>query len=79
MAKRMFGGGELVAAAGAATAGDESNHAAASSKQSRRKAKFFRKPNVESQRDSGLQPRVARNELPWESGPKSHNPNGVAA
>ena len=33
----------------------------------------------ESQRDSGLQPRVARNELPWESGPQTHNPNGVAA
>ena len=35
--------------------------------------------HAESQRDSGLQPRVARNELPWESGPPSHNPNGVAA
>ena len=35
--------------------------------------------SAESQRDSGLQPRVARNELPWESRPKTHNPNGVAA
>ena len=34
---------------------------------------------AESQRDSGLQPRVARNELPWESGLKTPNPNGVAA
>ena len=35
--------------------------------------------HAESQRDSGLQPRVARNELPWESGPHCNNPNGVAA
>ena len=34
---------------------------------------------AESQRDSGLQPRVARNELPWETGPNRPNPNGVAA
>ena len=34
---------------------------------------------AESQRDSGLQPRVARNELPWESRPDTDNPNGVAA
>ena len=33
----------------------------------------------ESQRDSGLQPRVARNELPWVTAPSVHNPNGVAA
>ena len=39
----------------------------------------FGNSNEESQRDSGLQPRVARNELPWESGPKYDNPNGVAA
>ena len=35
--------------------------------------------HAESQRDSGLQPRVARNELPWESVSKAHNPNGVVA
>ena len=34
---------------------------------------------AESQRDSGLQPRVARHELPWESRPNGNNPNGVAA
>jgi|GEM_PF-385982 len=33
---------------------------------------------AESQRDSVLQPRVARNELPWECRPDAHNPNGVA-
>ena len=33
----------------------------------------------ESQRDSGTQPRVARNELPWETAAAAHNPNGVAA
>ena len=33
----------------------------------------------ESQRDSDLQPRVARNELPWEIGMQSDNPNGVVA
>jgi hypothetical protein len=32
-----------------------------------------------SQRDCVLQPRVARNELPWENTPEIHNPNGVAA
>lgn len=35
--------------------------------------------NAESQRDSGLKPRVARPELPWEEAPQAHNPNGVAA
>ncbi len=39
----------------------------------------FGNSNDESQRDSGLQPRVARNEQPWESGPQCNNPNGVAA
>ena len=39
----------------------------------------FRHSNRESQRDSGLQPRVARHELPWECGQEIHNPNGVAA
>ena len=39
----------------------------------------FAHSNEESQRDSGLQPRVARHELPWESGTQLHNPNGVAA
>ena len=39
----------------------------------------LRDSNEESQRDSGLQPRVARNELPWENGPQCNNPNGVAA
>jgi len=36
-------------------------------------------PRTESQRDSGLQPRVARHELPWERRPHSGNPNGVVA
>jgi hypothetical protein len=35
--------------------------------------------NDESQRDSGLKPRVARNELPWERRSLDRNPNGVAA
>ena len=35
--------------------------------------------NDESQRDSGLKPRVARNELPWERWSQANNPNGVAA
>ena len=35
--------------------------------------------DAESQRDSGLQPRVARNELPWENRPQINNPNEVAA
>jgi hypothetical protein len=39
----------------------------------------FANSHDESQRDSGLQPRVARNELPWESESQTHNPNGVAA
>ena len=39
----------------------------------------FGNSNEESQRDSGLQPRVARNELPWETGPTLDNPNGVAS
>jgi hypothetical protein len=34
---------------------------------------------VESQRDSGSKPRVARHELPWENAPLTDNPNGVAA
>ena len=33
----------------------------------------------QSQRDCGLQPRVARNELPWVMAGKIINPNGVAA
>ena len=37
------------------------------------------KSDFESQRDSGLQPRVARNELPRESARKTPNFNGVAA
>ena len=41
--------------------------------------KPFRNSKAESQRDSGSKPRVARNELPWESGPPTHNPNGVVA
>ena len=38
----------------------------------------FGNSRTESQRDSGPKPRVARNELPWETWPKAHNPNGVA-
>ena len=34
---------------------------------------------LQSQRDCVLQPRVARHELPWESGPSVHNPERVAA
>src|ERR1043165_1246225 len=37
------------------------------------------KTRVQSQRDCVLQPRVVRNELPWEISPAIHNPNGVAA
>ena len=33
----------------------------------------------ESQRDSAPKPRVARNELPWESFGAGHNPKGVAS
>ena len=33
----------------------------------------------QSQRDCVLQPRVARNELPWEIVPSEANPNGVVA
>src|SRR6266404_1937171 len=33
----------------------------------------------QSQRDCVTQPRVARNELPWERELQGHNPNGVAA
>ena len=34
----------------------------------------------ESQRDSGLKPRVASSELPWDKGAQqASNPNGVAA
>src|SRR6266550_1260561 len=39
----------------------------------------FGNSRVESQRDSGSKPRVARNELPWERWAKAHNPNGVVA
>jgi hypothetical protein len=39
----------------------------------------FGNSGVESQRDSGSKPKVARNELPWVSRPKATNPNGVAA
>jgi tetratricopeptide (TPR) repeat protein len=34
---------------------------------------------IESQRDSSTQPRVARNELPWDVARPPHNPEGVAA
>ncbi len=34
---------------------------------------------LESQRDSGFQPRVARNELPWVAPEKFFNPNGVVS
>ena len=34
---------------------------------------------VESQRDSGSKPRVARKELPWGRFENAPNPNGVAA
>ncbi len=30
-----------------------------------------------SQRDSGIKPRVAKNELPWEMVKSANNPNGV--
>src|SRR6266571_5541129 len=33
----------------------------------------------ESQRDSDSKPKVARNELPWETRPKANNPKGVTA
>ena len=33
----------------------------------------------QSQRDCGLQPKVARNELPWVTGRPVFNPNGVVA
>ena len=39
----------------------------------------FGDSGAESQRDSGSKPRVARNELPWETRQKADNPNGVAA
>ena len=38
-----------------------------------------RNARIESQRDSGSKPRVARNELSWGIQPKPNNPNGVAA
>ena len=38
----------------------------------------FGNSEVEFQRDSILQPRVARHELPWETVSLPHNPNGVA-
>src|SRR5205809_5832727 len=34
--------------------------------------------SLESQRDSAIKPRVARNELPWVRGAQNNNPNGVA-
>jgi hypothetical protein len=37
----------------------------------------FKNANSESQRDSDLKPRVARNELSWESEPQAGNPKGV--
>src|SRR3989442_14355969 len=39
----------------------------------------FQNSREESQRDSGLKPRVARHELPWGIEAKTNNPNGVAA
>ena len=39
----------------------------------------FGNSSAESQRDSGVKPRVARDELPWEMAPTGDNPNGVAA
>ena len=36
-------------------------------------------PFEESQRDSGLKPRVARNELPWADARITPNPNGVSS
>ena len=39
----------------------------------------FGNSKAESQRDSGSKPRVARNELPWETGPQANNPNGVVS
>ena len=38
-----------------------------------------RRRRAQSQRDCVLQPKVARNELPWERPANEHNPNGVAA
>ena len=35
--------------------------------------------NDESQRDSDIKPKVARDELPWERSSQIYNPNGVAA
>ena len=34
---------------------------------------------LQSQRDCDLQPRVARNELPWVAAPSVSNPDGVAS
>ena len=39
----------------------------------------FGNSRTESQRDSGLKPRVARNELPWDIAARPNNPNGVVA
>ena len=39
----------------------------------------FGNSRVESQRDSGPKPKVARDELPWETGLEDRNPNGVVA
>ncbi len=43
------------------------------------KASCLANSNEESQRDSGLKPKVARNELPWVSASHVNNPNGVVA
>ena len=42
-------------------------------------ARHFRIPGVESQRDSGSKPKVATEELPWETRRQGNNPNGVVA
>ena len=42
-------------------------------------ANAFGNSRAESQRDSGLKPRVARNELPWDIAASATNPNGVVA
>ena len=39
----------------------------------------FSNSNEKFQRDSGLQPKVARNELPWVTRPRLNNPNGAVA
>ena len=42
-------------------------------------ANTFGNSRADSQRDSGLKPRVARHELPWDIAASANNPNGVAA